>query len=505
MHSADPMLTPGATAPRVRRPTVWLLALAALLLGWRVLEPLGRDQSVFYVLGREAWHGRLPYRDLFEHKPPGILLIYAFAALLDGADGWAISVLDTVAAGLTAALLFDFVSRLRDRRAAWLAAFVYLACGRAPCFGGWWATGQPEAFQDLCVITALCCGQRHRWLWAGVAMWGALLLKFTYIGLVPVLLLWAGRSGALPLLAGLALPTALLVAIGAVCGALDPAWQAVIGFNIRHAQVDAVPWPRLPKALLRGGTRVLTGAPLAVVAGLLGLFAARQPRKWLPLGVWLAACGQLLLQRKLWLWHWNPLILPLCLAAGLYLPRALWRRPRWVLAAALLLAVPTGLGTAQEVARRLAPGNRVDVLGRYVWGGGDFSALEVAAVGLRVRALAQPDDELLVWGFEPGVYLSSGLSPGTRWLYDYPLTVGLAPTARAAAVAEVVARLPAIRWWIVFRNDANALEHLDSKTELAQIPALQQALERDYRLVAELADAAIYERAPTAAAGSSGR
>ncbi len=494
MQTAEHPPTLAPTTPPLRHPVWLLLVLAAVLLGWRMAEPLGRDQAVFYVLGRESWHGLLPYRDLFEHKPPGVLLLYAVVALLDGGDGWGIGLVDTLAAGLTAALLFDVVARWRDRRSAWLAALVYLVCCRAPCFGGWWATGQPEAFQDFCVAAALWCGQRQRWLWSGVATWCALLLKFTYIGLVPVLLLWAGRTGALPFLAGLAAPTGLVIAIGALTGTLAPAWDAVIRFNIRHAQVDAVPWQKTPRALLRGADQLLLTVPAAMLLGLLGLVSARQPRQWLVWGLWLAAFGQLFLQRKFWLWHWNPLILPMVLAAGLYLPTRLWRRPRIVAAAVACLLAPTLFGTAESVMRRFATGSRADVLARYTWGHGDFSAAEVALVGAGIRQLANPDDKLLVWGFEPGVYLSSGLAPGMRWLYDYPLTVGLAPAARDIAVTEIVQRLPAIRWWVVFHNDANALEHFDSRAQLAQIPQLQQALDHDYRLASRIADADIYER-----------
>lgn len=494
MQTADHSRSSPPAARRPVPPTVALLALAGVLLGWRMLEPLGRDQAVFYVLGREAWHGLLPYRDLFEHKPPGVLVIYALAALLDGGDGWGIGLFDTAAAGATAVLLFDVVLRWRDRRSAWLAAVVYLVCCRAQCFGGWWATGQPEAFQDLCVVAALRCGQRQRWFWSGLATWSALLLKFTYVGLIPVLVLWAGRGGAPAFMGGLLVPTATLLSVGAALGALAPAWQAVIQFNLRHAQVESLPWSRLPGALLSRAARLAIQVPAVVLPGLLALAAVRRPRTWLPVGLALAALLQLLLQRKLWLWHWNPLVLPLVLAAALHLPDRLWRRPRVLAAAGALVLLPTLVGTSDAVVRRFSPGKHVEVLARYVWGHGDFSAAEVALVGAGVRQAAHSGDKLLVWGFEPGVYLSSGLSPGTRWIYDYPLTVGLAPSARDLAVSDIIGRLPDIRWWVVFRNDANSLERLDSSTQLSQLPALQQALERDYRLVSHVADADVYER-----------
>ena len=40
------------------------------------------DVNVFFVLGRGIIHGKVPYRDLFDHKGPLLHFIYAFAALI---------------------------------------------------------------------------------------------------------------------------------------------------------------------------------------------------------------------------------------------------------------------------------------------------------------------------------------------------------------------------------------------------------------------------------------
>lgn len=52
----------------------------AMALGASFLyAPLGRDQGAFIYIGREWLHGRLPYRDSFDMKPPAIHALYALS------------------------------------------------------------------------------------------------------------------------------------------------------------------------------------------------------------------------------------------------------------------------------------------------------------------------------------------------------------------------------------------------------------------------------------------
>lgn len=61
------------------------LALLGVLLGLHSLWlPFGDDQGLYFYVGREWKHGTLPYRDVFDHKPPGIYVIYRLALTLFG-------------------------------------------------------------------------------------------------------------------------------------------------------------------------------------------------------------------------------------------------------------------------------------------------------------------------------------------------------------------------------------------------------------------------------------
>jgi 4-amino-4-deoxy-L-arabinose transferase-like glycosyltransferase len=86
----------GAAAPSAPggRPGRWLLYAAAILaiVGWTLASraafgvlPLGPDQGLYITIGEEIKHGRVPWRDAWDNKPPGTYYLYA-AALTLGPD-----------------------------------------------------------------------------------------------------------------------------------------------------------------------------------------------------------------------------------------------------------------------------------------------------------------------------------------------------------------------------------------------------------------------------------
>ncbi len=496
-------------------------SLFGLPLLIRIVEPHGRDQQVFAVLGREAWQGLLPYRDLFEHKPPGVIFAAMAAHLLDEGAGWALGGFDVLAALLTAWLLGQAVAHGRPGP-HWqgpLVAGLYLLAGRSEVFGGWWTRLQPEVLQDLAVAAALFAGVRHRWALAGVALMAAWTLKFTYIGLWPLWALWALRSAGpralLRLHLGIAVPALALTLLAAATDVLLPMFDAVVRFNLLHAGVSRLSAADLLAQSVQALQHIGLALPLVAIGGAIGLAmelaALRRPLateteaapRWLFPGLLAAALLQTFIQGKLWKHHLIPVMLPLAAMAGIAISAGFVRAAqsplrRTLLALALLvLSLPSLAMSAAAWWRQLAPGGSVGVLARYVDAPSRFSALHVAAIGLRLRQLAAPQARLLVFGFEPGLYLESGLQPGSRWLYDYPLLAALPEPARSAAIEELIGRLDAIDWVVVYRDDRNPLEALDSATQLAQASSLSAAIAARFEVAEQLFNATLWRRRPS--------
>ena len=88
----------------------------------RHVEPLGLDQGLFACVAQAIARGDLPYRDVWDSKPPSALYTYAVAFALPGPLSsrlWMFETLALLASGGTAFLI---ARRLWDRWAGLLAA-----------------------------------------------------------------------------------------------------------------------------------------------------------------------------------------------------------------------------------------------------------------------------------------------------------------------------------------------------------------------------------------------
>src|SRR3954469_11569456 len=94
----------------IRDPDAWLSWVAWLVIalcGIQILTfSFGRDQCIYALVGEGVLHGKMPYRDLWDFKPPGIFLVYALAEALFGRAMVSIRLLEV--AGLVASV-FGFI------------------------------------------------------------------------------------------------------------------------------------------------------------------------------------------------------------------------------------------------------------------------------------------------------------------------------------------------------------------------------------------------------------
>ncbi|MBE3134210.1 MAG: hypothetical protein IMZ55_12095, partial [Acidobacteria bacterium] len=81
---------------------LWALAGLVILFGLAVrvvllVQPIGGDPGIYAYVGGQILDGHLPYRDVFEQKPPGVLYTYAAAFLVFGRSMIAVQVIDLLA------------------------------------------------------------------------------------------------------------------------------------------------------------------------------------------------------------------------------------------------------------------------------------------------------------------------------------------------------------------------------------------------------------------------
>ena len=103
---------------------------------------IGYDEQFYLLVGDRMLHGAIPFVDIFDRKPVGLFLIYAFIRLLGGEGTIQYQLVAGGFAFATSVLIWRFAERLTGRTGAIAAAIGYLIwldflegeAGQAPVF-----------------------------------------------------------------------------------------------------------------------------------------------------------------------------------------------------------------------------------------------------------------------------------------------------------------------------------------------------------------------------------
>ena len=518
-------------------PLAFCFVASVLLRGVFVLEPPGRDQGLFMTQAGLFLDGHRLYADIWEHKPPGVILAYAAAMAVLGRDAVAMHALGWLAGFLTALALWGLVEQAtQSRRAALLASGLYLLFQQHPVIGGFWSIAQAEVLMDPCVAGALWLLYRReptdrpqlRLLGIGSLAAGILLLKYSALPMAAGLALLALQRFRRPLptaawlLAGAVLPFLVLGGYLLAVGAWDAFYTATVAFNRVHRLIGVR--DRTQDIVGQILWRWLSLRPLylGLFAGLVALGWQRWRRIATPpvlatqhlfavaLVLWACALAEVFWQGKFWNYQYNVVLLPLCLAAvsGLALLTGLWptrrrlTRALVVLGVAVTLVPTVALSWSYAQEHRLAERWRGDVSwmqfwSTYRWNGPDYDYAEDAIVAAEVTRRTKPGDAIFVWGFEPAVYLLSGRAPASRFLYDYPLAPQFT-AVRAQFLAELLAdfaRTPP-QLFLVVHNDRSRIEPKESAAQLDDCPEVKAYLTQHFVAAGRLGDFDLYQRKP---------
>lgn len=120
----------------------------ALLLGWSSLSyPLGADQGVLAVWAQELARGAVPYRDIWEQRPPLFYFLIYFGYLAGLREHLLVRLVDLILQIATAGVLSALGRRWFGRGAGVLTGFLYAFS----YFGmvSYWHQSQPESLYGL--------------------------------------------------------------------------------------------------------------------------------------------------------------------------------------------------------------------------------------------------------------------------------------------------------------------------------------------------------------------
>lgn len=476
-----------------------LVVLAEVVpsLSVSVIYPF-RDSGVFLYVGQRILDGQVPYRDVWDHKPPLIFYVNALGLWLGFGSPWGVWILETLGLWLSAWLSFLTLRHLVDPFAAVLGTLAWLIALRLVYQGGNFTelVALPLLFASLWLLASASesasLGRRASLIGAcgGAVVLCQQNLIGLYLALSICLLLRDQRHAVrhdLALLWGTMLAVvAAVVAYFAAVGALADAWSAVVTFNRVYSSVAI---HVRAHALLYGmALYAQTGLVALLLLGLLATLArlhvTRAPGQrllllvvgidallepimsalpgrtyphyyvvWLPMIAVLSALAVAYLRD----WTGQPRLavgaVAFAVAIDLLFCVLAWR---WHVHQSKVLALPVlSLLVVLLAARwkRLAKWtswNRwalvagmgaLSVAGSFSsWNRGPIAQTAAARY---VRTHTASNDYILLWGAETSMYVVTGRRAPGRFVYQYPLvTSGYQTTGMVSEFLEDLRRHP---------------------------------------------------------------
>lgn len=97
-----------------------LSSFSRLVIDW--------DESIYLLMARELLNGHAPYISIWDHKPPGIYVLFALAQIVFGASVVSIRISACIAVSISSFLLYRFGRRVfENSKVGLFAALLYMA------------------------------------------------------------------------------------------------------------------------------------------------------------------------------------------------------------------------------------------------------------------------------------------------------------------------------------------------------------------------------------------
>lgn len=528
-----------------------LVAACVLVIAFCLAQILtfgyGRDQGIYAMVGRMILDGKMPYRDAWDFKPPGIFLVYAASRALFGGGQEGIRILECLGlVGMIAAMT-------RLCRDAWGEPRIGLVAGAIAVLVhaqlDFWHTAQPESFGGMVTLFALVAlgpealrglarGEKpastapdraalRRWALSGALFGFAGLLKPPLAGggaVIAVALairafqgertLRAALRPILAVAAGGAAPLLLCALWFAARGALGSLWDVLFVFTPHYTALSWV-GETFGGMVYWGFTEWLTGYSSVPTVGLFLFFIFQpHPRQRFAaavIGALIALhIAGVVMQGKFFPYHYGATWPLTAMLAGLGFFRVWEKLRRFGPAGALIFVAAAGSVAfgrtathdvegafsvrcwkrAQIFSKRPRDQAAIDRLASVA----DVNAAANRQVAAFLREQVPADRPVFVWGFEPVIYDLSDRRPGSRYLYDVPQRVAWAKAKeRATLMSDLAQSHPAAI--VVEHRDVFPMvtgDAIDSADTLADFVELRGYLNERYRIALSIEDFDIY-------------
>jgi hypothetical protein len=395
-----------------------------------------RDSGVFLYVGWRILNGELPYRDIWDHKPPVIFYINALGQLITNNSRWGVWLVEFVCLFIAAFIGFRLVKKLLGTFPAVFSLFLWLLTLAFVIEGGNLTTEYtlPLQFAAFWLVYDSDKPDFPYWRWFLVGFIGAIAFftKQTAVGVWIAIILYLTlqrlKSGQIKRwISELLLISAggLTVCFGVVVffalqGALAQFWSAAFIYNFVYSSSSIGMEDRL-KPILEGlgdlkGTGIFQFSMIGYVIGIFVVFRKNIIREGLPLlfvglidlpieWILIGASGRIVS-------HYLMVLLPVL---SLFVGLTFWVLFSWL--------------SSWGISMRTKTLFLLGVMGIFVWG--SFAAYRKQVVEYRrvrddtlinyVKSVTAPDESVLILGAESYINFFAQRKSPTRFVYQYPL------------------------------------------------------------------------------------
>lgn len=455
---------PDAVSERERwsTPSIVTFAIGMLFGAPSLAYPLGSDQALFWYVGR-GWllYGAVPYRDAFDVKPPPIFLVHGLASLISGGGMWGIRLVEWLAM-IPIGFLAASLASPDDEKTPKLSLALGVLAANVAHFGffDFWDTAQCEVWCCLATLGGLYVIFRSKLATIRAAAFSGLLAGVVVLvkpPAAPMALVVFGafvvRHGSIDkralaksiaVFGGASLvPLAVTLLYFAGAGALGDFVDVLVGYNRAYVRDENTKFAGGVLAQIRkdvdnhGVWWVVVHA--SILLGMIRSRGTARARWFLAFALLAAAMIGIVAQRKFYHYHYGLIVaahvLAACLAFEVFLRRIRSRATNDGLRAMFaIVAIGTVFGSSIRGARMWSLGARATVAGvlgdrdrliaRYAIHSEDIDwswrSREQAAAW--VREHSEPNDVVLVRGFDPAIYAMANRRYGGRWYCTHHIT-----------------------------------------------------------------------------------
>jgi 4-amino-4-deoxy-L-arabinose transferase-like glycosyltransferase len=405
-------------------PIIFIVAIAAVVMFMRlhfISLPLDNDEGTYAYIANFMNSHYMPYRDIFDHKPPGIYFIYRAAIGIFGRDAEGIRFFTALYCAVSAVAVYFAAARMDKNRAKYMATLFFAACQGSVLLQG--INSNTETFVSLPVALAMFFAAKGKeeksvmlslsGLFLGVAdLIKPIVLPCFILMLIYMVIKKFELKKTASFIAGFFAPFAATTVWLIAGGIFGDCVKSLFNVNSWY-MTKGTPWPlRIePRFLVEFGVLLAASVLLAFIPKKNNSGSGKSGTE-ISLVLLAGAIAGIILQKGTYPHYYLCVMAPLCVCAGIYAENISDLKARFHYAApAAMIALFLAVFAADNLGFY-----KMNILDVSVGQFGTTRFAESSLMAGRINSIKKPGQTLFVYFAQPEIYFLTGMKAPGRYV-----------------------------------------------------------------------------------------